>query len=111
MRGLFWTRLGPKEVQGTVWQDVVPNLQLTVSDREELEKAFGATATSTSHLSPIKDVEGERAKTQPVALLDAKRTQGILIVLGKLRMSPNQILETLVTVRGRWVGHSVGGGE
>eukprot|EP01042_Synura_sphagnicola_P006229 gene6229-7963_t len=86
MRGLFWTRLGPKEVQGTVWQDVVPNLQLTVSDREELEKAFGATATSTSHLSPIKDVEGERAKTQPLALLDAKRTQGILIVLGKLRM-------------------------
>lgn len=98
LKGIFWTKLKSDEVVGTVWHRA-EDINLTIEEEKKLENWFGAkpsadsksasaAASSSSPLSAILPVKN-------VSLFDGKRTQNVSIALGRLRMTPQQIVKLI----------------
>ena len=90
MKGLYWNKIPSKDVKdGTVWfygaeQDYVMPAEVKTA----LEEEFSAA-------SVVKKEETIEKPGKPklVSLYDGKRTQNVLIAIGKLRMTPKEITD------------------
>ncbi|GAB4820268.1 hypothetical protein N2152v2_007314 [Parachlorella kessleri] len=88
---LFWQKLPPNQVQGTVWSSPqLKTLQAEV-DYEALEDDFAAKATVKA--SPCKVPRG-------ATLLPLKRCNNVGIVLKKLKLTPWQVKESVLKLLG-----------
>ena len=109
MRSLFWTKLKPSEAASTVWSSVQSN-DLDWTELEKLfcdEKAVLAkpkpqpveskivSSSATTDVTPTKPT-AVKQKLKNVALFDGKRTQNVSIGIKKLRMSPPEIVDTII---------------
>ncbi len=90
MKGLYWNKLSNKDIKdGTVWyygpeQDYVMPAEVKTALEEEFSVA-----------SVVKKEEAidKPGKAKLVSLYDGKRTQNVLIAIGKLRMTPKEITD------------------
>ena len=111
VKGLFWTKISPKDIPGSIWHKNVPDFTLTATDRENLESWFGVVGNA-SGMDPMSPANpGARSskaveKVRAVSLLDSKRTQNVLIALGKLRHSPSQLVNILLQVQNYFPFHT-----
>jgi hypothetical protein len=107
VKALFWQKLKNQDVIGTLWH----HLDEPVLSEEEyalIEDCFAAkqsvstaSASANGASSGISNSSGGSAKAgseekKLVSLLDGKRTQNVLILLGKLRRTPEDIMQLCV---------------
>ena len=90
LKGIFWTKLKNAEITDTLWLSSAPYFQLNSSEQELVESWFSAVQGG-------KDLkEAKAARPRNISLFDGKRTQNVLIALGKLRKQPHEIVEMVV---------------
>lgn len=93
LKGLFWTKLKPEAVKDTVWYKL-PDFNLSSKDAQQLEEWFSAKgAESTSAKKP--EVKADDSAPKLISVMDGKRTQSVLILLGKLRMGPEDLTQRI----------------
>ena len=101
MKGIFWCKLKSSEVPGTLWHKL-PDFNLPAEDIAKLEEMFAAKVTAAG--AGVGGGAGAgaggavKAKDVPklTSVLDGKRTQNISIIMGKVRRSPEQILQLII---------------
>ena len=96
MKGLFWTKIKPEEIKNTIWNEVGGKAEVAFDseDLKYLESEFGAAPAKTA--APESAASTSATKAKAITLLDGKRVQSVLISLGKLRQTPDQIKEMII---------------
>lgn len=96
LKTFFWTKMKASEVKGTVWQGL-EDFHLPQEALRMLEDWFAAKAT-TPLPTAAEIAAKEKADKTPkkIAVLDSKRTQNVLIIMGKLRKSPEDIMNMVI---------------
>jgi len=101
LKGLFWSKLKNSQVvPGTVWHQMVEP-KLPEEEIARLAELFGTKLATTAEKEAADKLAKEKAakkqnKAQLVSCLDAQRTQNIMIIMGKLRLSAEQILKLVI---------------
>lgn len=109
VKALFWQKLKNSEVSGTLWHQLEEPL-LSAEEQSLLEECFAAkqtTVAATSNTNTGNDASNSSSTASADAtnaennrklasVLDGKRTQNVLIFLGKLRKTPEEILQLAV---------------
>jgi hypothetical protein len=100
MKALFWTKVEDPIIGNTVWKRLASEeTSLTSAETSEMEEWFSAAAAAASKKAAEPSGEDSKAKVGSLSLLDGKKTQNVLIALGKLRMPPEKIVQCIVQVR------------
>ncbi|KAJ1442627.1 hypothetical protein B484DRAFT_389988 [Ochromonadaceae sp. CCMP2298] len=90
MKGLFWTKLANKGIKNTLWHQL-DELSLQPEEVQRLRELFGAATATGAELQAKAQATREREERErgrggkKLSLLDAQRTQNVLIILGKVR--------------------------
>jgi hypothetical protein len=98
LRGLFWNKIKTIEIKETIWFKL-NEYSLTEEEKKQLEEYFSNKApTSTSSDASLSSPKGKGgdASIKLLSVLDGKRTQNILILLGKLKKSPEDVMKMIV---------------
>lgn len=92
MKALYWAKLQNASITKTLWNDI-DEVAFSSEDIRLVEDLLSAPVVT-------KKTTGAGAKSKPsaVALFDGRRTQNVLIALGKMRMSPQSISAMVVEV-------------
>ena len=92
MKGLFWTKLKPEEIDNTIWKTAGnEDVAFSASEMKFLEDQFSSAPAKTMTADP--SAAAAAAKPKAISYLDGKRVQQVLITLGKLRKTPKEIKE------------------
>jgi hypothetical protein len=97
LRGLFWNKIKSNEItKDTIWFQL-KDFSLTDAEIQKLEETFANQAKESSSPMPTSAKESSKSN-QPklTSVLDGKRTQNILILLGKLRKAPEDVLMMII---------------
>jgi hypothetical protein len=97
LRGLFWNKIKSNEItKETIWFQL-KDFPLTNDEIHKLEENFSNQAKEPSSPMPTSAKESSKSN-QPklTSVLDGKRTQNILILLGKLRKAPEDVLMMII---------------
>ncbi len=78
---------------------------LTAQHRKELEEWFAAKPTNA--VKPAAKVDKGDSSPKLIAVLDGKRTQNVLIVLGKLRRDAEEVLQMIITLDPAVLTHEI----
>jgi hypothetical protein len=109
MKGLFWTKIKNESIKGTVWHRL-EDFKLQGNMEKELIAWFaskgndtavgggGSTAASSSKQSNAMKL---------VSVLDSKRSQNVMIILGKLRKSPEDIIKLVIDLDPTTLNHEL----
>ena len=89
MKAVNWQMVPPKDVKGTVWE------QIDDSD-VQLDKAF-LESTFAQKVVAKTETKKEPEKPQKISFLPPDRTKNVSLVLGKLKMQPKDIAYALMT--------------
>ena len=103
MKGLYWQKIKNQDIPGTVWTAVDQELELSPQGKSALEECFNAdkmttevTATRKAPANPLAMVSDVKTS---VSLYDGKRTQNVLIFLGRVKYTPAQLVDFVIAVR------------
>ena len=114
LKGLFWSKLKPAELRNTVFVHLsdfqIPEPVCKIIDDLFAAKVVASAANkSNSESSKDPSCGGSKDPTQPsteeanntkpaqlVSVLDSKRIQNVLIVMGKLRLGPEEIMNMII---------------
>ena len=109
LKGLFWSKLKSVEVKNTVFHKLddftIPSVYL-----EEIDKLFAASSAKSlsrrmegpdlikaENKDPEADgVDGKEKGSKLVSVVDSNRIQNILIVMGKLRLGPEDVMRVII---------------
>eukprot|EP00981_Chlorochromonas_danica_P005143 scaffold1036_cov169-Ochromonas_danica.AAC.23 len=94
LKGLFWTKLKPDQVKATLWYNL-PDFSLPSRDAALLEEWFSSKGPGETSTSKKVESKGEENAVKLVSVLDGKRTQSVLILLGKLRINPEDLAQRI----------------
>ena len=96
LKGIFWTKLKPTEVPGTIWHKL-KDFQLAGADTTRLEEWFAAKVSDTLAAAE-KDKKAKEAAATPklISVLDGKRTQNALLIIGKIRKEPEGLVQMVI---------------
>ena len=109
LKGLFWSKLKPAELKNTVFIHL-NDFQIPESVCKDIDDLFAAkvltSVSSKLHMdctkapSSNKDANPNAAEdakpAQVVSVLDGKRIQNVLIVMGKLRLGAEDIMNMII---------------
>lgn len=117
MKGLFWTKLKPDEISGTIWQnleepELSPNTQsllldlfsatatVVVNNQQSNTTNTASTSTGVTPQSQIAVNQQQQVnqRNQGLSLFDGRRTQNVLIIIGRMRKKPAEIFDMIVQV-------------
>lgn len=114
VKALFWTKLPHSEVtEGvSVWREVQQEYSLPTEHCHLLDEWFAANPTASSSVGASSGSSNSGGKTAPstaataddkkekklTSVLDGKRTQNLLILLGKLRRAPEEVLQLVISL-------------
>lgn len=92
MKGLFWTKLPNRSVSDTIWikMNIAKDTAEITINTKELEELFSAKK-ATQIAVATATTEEDKKKAQTVTLVDAKRAQNCAILLGSMRIDPEEI--------------------
>jgi hypothetical protein len=109
LKGLFWQKMKNAELGGTLWH-LLDEPELSEAERRLLEDCFAAKQASApvaaAALSTAAATASAAADKQ-VSLLDGKRTQNVLILLGKLRKTPEELTQLVVALDPAQLDHEL----
>lgn len=90
MKGVFWNKLRPADCKKSALWETAKQLALKSQqiDFSSLEDRFSQAEEAAVVVAP----QSASSKPKAVSLLDPKRTQNILISLGKLRKPPDELV-------------------
>lgn len=94
MKGLFWTKIKNTDINGTVWHKL-EEPALSSENQELLASWFGAKTVEKKEVDPAA-LQAKANTPKLLSLLDGKRTQNVLIIMGKVRMEAPEILKLVV---------------
>ena len=99
LRGLFWNKIKSQEIKETIWYKL-SEYSLTSEEIAKLEEHFSNKAVDPNAAGSSANKDSSKASNQPklVSVLDGKRTQNVLILLGKLRKSPEDVLTMIISL-------------
>ena len=92
VKGFFWNKLPNNKIEGTIWTSLGEGEEAGI-DTSFLEAAFSAKASSRPKSVTIKK---ETTAPKKVSLLDGKRIQNVGIVIGRIRLSKEQMKEAII---------------
>lgn len=92
VKGFFWNKLPNNKIEGTIWTSLGEGEEAGI-DTSFLEVAFSAKASSRPKSVTIKK---ETTAPKKVSLLDGKRIQNVGIVIGRIRLSKEQMKEAII---------------
>jgi hypothetical protein len=95
MKGVFWNKLKNNSIKGTVWYKL-PEYNLPADEIKRLEDLFGTKTVAPEVLEAKAAKAKEKSEKKLLSLLDAQRTQNMLIVMGKVRKSPQDIMKLVL---------------
>eukprot|EP01040_Poterioochromonas_malhamensis_P011521 gene11521-12563_t len=95
LRGLFWNKLKAADVKETVWFQL-PEYSLSSEEVGKLEEHFANNPSTAGNSSNNATPKTNSSQPKLISVLDGKRTQNILILLGKLRKSPEEVLLMII---------------
>ncbi|ETO13695.1 hypothetical protein RFI_23673 [Reticulomyxa filosa] len=93
MRQLHWTKVNPKEVKGTIWEEVDDNS--TNINIQELETMFQITEAKANPSSSANGLS-KKKKDDTIHLLDSKRAYNVDIGLSRIKLTHNRILDAIL---------------
>lgn len=90
MKAIFWARIAPMKLKGTIWLDekISEELKSIELDKSELQHYFAAKAKEEKEKKVVK-------KKEVVTLIDPKKAQNSAIVLGSMRL-PNEKIKNAI---------------
>lgn len=96
LKNIFWNKLAPTEVKSTMWAKC-REYPLSPPQRTLIETWFVAAKAAERRASTggIPDSDSQKvvdAKPKLISVLDGKRTQNILIIMGKIRRTPEEVM-------------------
>jgi len=103
-KNIYWNKIPETDVKNTIWKDI-KQFELNAQIKKEIEEWFAAKAAASAaakDLATVTTVALAASKlhhsTKPklVSLVDSKRTQNILIALGKIRRPPDEIAKIIL---------------
>ena len=94
LKNLYWSKIKPAEIKGTIWHKV-EEVPLPKEDTALIEDWFAAKAPVPL---PKKEEQKKSANAGPklVSILDSKRAQNVLIIMGKLRKGAEDLMHMIV---------------
>jgi hypothetical protein len=98
MKGVFWTKLKNSEIKGTVWHKL-PEYTLPADEVQRLEELFSTKAAPTESAedkAAKAAAKGDKGGKKLISVLDAQRTQNVLIIMGKVRLGAEQIMHLIL---------------
>ena len=98
LKGLFWNKLKPSEIKGTLFYQLM-DYTLPPTLLAEVNDMFAARVVVLH--SPVAEKGADKASssstsTRLVSIVDGKRVQNILILMGKLRMGAVEIMNVVI---------------
>jgi hypothetical protein len=100
LKGIFWTKLKNSSIKGTVWHKL-PEYTLPPDEVKALETLFGTKVSAADSATPEEkaaaaEAIAKKAGKKLTSVLDAQRTQNVMIIMGKVRLSAEQILQLII---------------
>eukprot|EP00298_Acanthocystis_sp_HF-20_P009971 c18598_g1_i2.p1 GENE.c18598_g1_i2~~c18598_g1_i2.p1 ORF type:complete len:953 (-),score=508.89 c18598_g1_i2:123-2981(-) len=102
LKAFNWNKVGPRNVEGTVWAEIKDDDVITQLSMGELENLFAvkpkAVAEEVAKEKPEGKVEAKGAKlptTNVVSLIDARRSTNLGIQLHKLSMTGDELKKVI----------------
>ena len=109
LKGLFWSKLKSVEVKNTVFHKL-EDYPIPSSYLKEIDKLFSANTAKTlsrriegsdipkadNKDTEAEGVDGKEKSTKLVSVVDSNRIQNILIVMGKLRLCPEDVMRLII---------------
>jgi hypothetical protein len=103
MKNIYWNKLNEKDIGNTLWKNL-KQFELNAQIRKELEEWFAAkaakelaTVTNVAvAASKLSSHSLKSAKPTQVSLLDGKKTQNVLIALGQIKKTPEEISKMIM---------------
>jgi hypothetical protein len=92
LKGLFWTKIKPDAIEETVWHRL-PDFQLSSKEVSQLEEWFSTKGPAENASTKKAESKTDDATPKLISILDGKRTQSVLILLGKLRVAPEELVK------------------
>lgn len=103
MKGLFWTKLKNTDVPGTLWSEV-EEFQFPAESRELIDTLFSAVGKSAAVEGGDKEEAASKVKKEKnsgVVLFDGKRTQSVMIFLGRVRKLPREVAKMIILLEAK----------
>ena len=95
MRALFWSIISTSQLNKSVWKSLDDSkIKLNI---DELIKCFAQKKSAEKSSSEESKSQEEVKKIEKISFLTKERTQGVGIILGKLRLSNSAIIEGLLS--------------
>eukprot|EP01038_Epipyxis_sp_PR26KG_P007973 gene7973-10813_t len=107
LKGVFWSKIKSAEIKDTLWYQL-PEFDLSTTDISIIEEWFAAKLTTKLPLK-MSNISGDnnnqhdslsltRQPSVPklISVLDSKRTQNWLIIMGKIRLGPDEIIKLVI---------------
>lgn len=113
LKGLFWSKIKSADISRTIW-DRLSEATLPPEEIQKLEVLFAAKVSdvagpgsgkSASEQDSEQRVVGGRSKL--LSVLEPRRAQNIMILLGKLRKEPLDVLKMVVDLDPEVLGPEV----
>ena len=100
LKGLFWTKLKPSEINGTLFYKLF-DFSLPSSLLSDVDTLFAARVPQSTPATPATDENGNpfispSASNRLISILDSKRVQSILIFMSKLKRNPEEIMGIII---------------
>jgi hypothetical protein len=104
LKGLYWTKIKPNEIKGTIWEKVVEPDLLSQSKKaiEELFANSNNANVTAAVAAKGRIVISSKAQVfnqnKGISLYEGTRTQNVLIILGRMRRRPAEIFDLITQV-------------
>ena len=105
LKGLYWSKLKSAEVKNTVFHKL-HDFPIPSNYLQEIDKLFAATASKVvgrrTDGEQVKNKAAEDASEEKdksnklISVVDSNRIQNILIVMGKLRLGPEDVMRLVI---------------
>lgn len=111
LKGIFWTKLKNSDIKGTVWHQMQEH-KLAPEEIKRLEELFG-TKVATIDAAAAEEKAAKAAAAEKkggkklIAVLDAQRTQNVMIIMGKVRKNAEQILKLVIDLDPETLNHEL----
>jgi hypothetical protein len=99
VKQLFWTKVKPVNVNNTIWQTIEePELEWDFLDSNFASASTGRRGGIAFQKSSRQSLTSESSKKILISLFDSRRTQNVAIATGKLKKTPEEIYELVVSL-------------
>ncbi len=96
MRGIFWTKLPPSELEGTIWPEL--NDEVVKLDIPDLEAKFSKPPEKSKAVAAPKADTGAAAKVEKIHIVDGKRQQNVGITISRFHSTPQEVKKSIMRV-------------